>query len=49
MTNTGQVPQVPAMQVPAGAYLLDVREYDEWDAGHVSGAVHIPLVVLVAR
>lgn len=22
--------------------LLDVREDDEWDAGHIEGAVHIP-------
>lgn len=23
--------------------LIDVREQDEWDAGHLSGAQHIPL------
>ena len=49
MTNTPQVPQVPAVQVPAGAYLLDVRECEEWDAGHAPGAVHIPLGELGAR
>jgi rhodanese-related sulfurtransferase len=49
MTNAGQVPQILAVHVPAGAYLLDVREDDEWDAGHVSGAVHIPLGELGAR
>ena len=49
MTNTGPVPQIPAVEVPAGAYLLDVREDEEWDAGHVSGAVHIPLGELGAR
>lgn len=49
MTNGGVVPQVPAAEVPAGAYLLDVREYEEWDAGHVPGAVHIPLGELGAR
>lgn len=26
-----------------GALLLDVRENDEWEAGHVDGARHIPL------
>ncbi|MGW5658040.1 rhodanese-like domain-containing protein [Streptomyces humi] len=26
--------------------LLDVRELDEWCAGHVPGAVHLPLTVL---
>ncbi len=24
-------------------FLLDVREHDEWDAGHVPGSVHIPM------
>ncbi|HEV8471092.1 MAG TPA: rhodanese-like domain-containing protein [Candidatus Limnocylindria bacterium] len=24
-------------------HLLDVREQDEWDAGHIDGAQHIPL------
>lgn len=27
--------------------LLDVREDSEWEAGHVSGAVHVPLSQLV--
>jgi len=27
----------------AGAYLLDVRENDEWEAGHAPIAHHIPL------
>lgn len=49
MAHAGATPQVPAAQVPAGAYLLDVREHDEWDAGHVPGAVHIPLGELGAR
>ena len=26
-----------------GVVLLDVREQDEWDAGHAPGALHIPL------
>ena len=29
--------------------LLDVREQDEWDAGHIEGAQHIPLGELAAR
>jgi rhodanese-related sulfurtransferase len=49
MTNGGPVPQVPAAGVPAGAYLLDVREPAEWAAGHVPDAVHIPLGELGAR
>jgi rhodanese-related sulfurtransferase len=43
------VAQVPAAQVPVGAYLLDVREHEEWKAGHAPGAVHIPLGELGAR
>ncbi|MFF9631908.1 MBL fold metallo-hydrolase [Streptomyces fradiae] len=31
-----------------GAVLLDVREEDEWRAGHAPGAVHLPLSVLLA-
>jgi rhodanese-related sulfurtransferase len=32
-----------------GAALLDVREQDEWDAGHVPDAQFIPLGELTAR
>jgi rhodanese-related sulfurtransferase len=41
--------EVPAVSVPDGAWLLDVREDDEWAAGHVPGARHIPLGQLGAR
>jgi rhodanese-related sulfurtransferase len=30
-------------------HLLDVREQDEWDAGHIDGSQHIPLGELGAR
>ncbi len=43
------LPEVPAASVPDGAWLLDVREDDEWAAGHVPGARHIPLGELGAR
>jgi rhodanese-related sulfurtransferase len=33
----------------AGAYLLDVREQSEWNEGHISGAVLIPLAQLSTR
>ncbi|HEY5987614.1 MAG TPA: rhodanese-like domain-containing protein [Streptosporangiaceae bacterium] len=49
MNQASSVPQVPATEVPADAFLLDVREPDEWDAGHVPGAMHIPLGDLGAR
>jgi len=39
----------PAAPVPDGTTLLDVREQDEWDAGHAPGAVHIPLGELPSR
>ena len=43
------VPTVGPTEVPAQVTVLDVREDDEWDAGHVEGAVHIPLGDLPAR
>ena len=43
MYDASHVPEVPADQVPPDAVLLDVREDDEWAAGHATGAVHIPL------
>ena len=44
-----QVPTVDARSVPDDAYLLDVREPEEWAAGHVDGAVHVPLGDLPLR
>jgi rhodanese-related sulfurtransferase len=41
--------EVPAAQVPDSAYLVDVREDDEWAAGHAPGAQHVPLGTLAAR
>lgn len=38
-----EVPAVVAADVPPDGYLLDVREQDEWDAGHAPDAVHIPM------
>ncbi|MER6172929.1 rhodanese-like domain-containing protein [Streptosporangium sp. NPDC001681] len=43
------VPEVEARAVPDDAFLLDVRENDEWRAGHAPGAVHIPLGELQSR
>lgn len=44
-----QVPTVTVDQVPAGAHLLDVREDDEWAAGHAPGAQHLPMNQVPAR
>ncbi|MGA5817078.1 rhodanese-like domain-containing protein [Kitasatospora sp. NPDC094028] len=48
-TMFAQIPATDAAAVPADAALLDVREQDEWDAGHVEGALHIPIGQVVAR
>ncbi len=44
-----QVPTVPPSEIPADAVLLDVREDDEWVAGHVPEAVHVPMSELTGR
>jgi rhodanese-related sulfurtransferase len=50
MMNQGQgLPGVPAAGVPEQAYLVDVREDEEWVAGHAPGAQHIPLGALGER
>lgn len=36
-------PQVVSAEVPDGVYLLDVREDDEWVAGHAPEAIHVRL------
>jgi rhodanese-related sulfurtransferase len=41
--------EVSAASVPDGIWLLDVREDDEWSAGHAPGATHIPLGQLTNR
>lgn len=38
-----------ARERDAGAFILDVREPDEWAAGHIPGATLIPLGQLTAR
>jgi rhodanese-related sulfurtransferase len=43
------VPQVDASAVPGDAWLLDVREHEEWVAGHAPDATHIPLGELGQR
>jgi rhodanese-related sulfurtransferase len=43
-------PGTAADRLAAGEVVaLDVRELDEWVAGRIGGAVHIPLGELVAR
>lgn len=50
----GQVPGIPPEELPAelpgqDSALLDVREINEWDAGHAPGAVHIPMSEIPQR
>ena len=40
---------VTAHEERDGVQFLDVREPYEWDAGHIEGAVHIPMGELNAR
>jgi rhodanese-related sulfurtransferase len=35
--------------LPEGLLVLDVRQDDEWRAGHVAGSLHIPLMELGTR
>jgi rhodanese-related sulfurtransferase len=43
------LPSVGPGEIPAGATLLDVREDDEWVAGHAPGAVHLPMSQITGR
>jgi rhodanese-related sulfurtransferase len=43
------LPSIRVAEVAEDAYLLDVREDDEWQAGHIPGAVHVPMSGLLAR
>ena len=42
-------PDEAVRRVEEGAVLLDVREPDEWEAGHAPEALHVPLAALAAR
>jgi rhodanese-related sulfurtransferase len=43
------VPTVTVDELKEEDFLLDVREDDEWQAGHAAGALHIPMSEFVAR
>lgn len=45
---TASVAGVPD-PLPEGLLVIDVREDDEWAAGHVDGSVHVPLMELGTR
>ena len=48
MIPTTRVELLPA-DLPEDVTVLDVREPEEWAAGHVEGALHIPLGLLPER
>ncbi|MCW2776895.1 MAG: rhodanese-like protein [Frankiales bacterium] len=47
--HPSSIPAVPVTALTPGALLLDVREDDEWAAGHAPDAVHVPLHDVPAR
>lgn len=49
MFPRSQIPEVTAAAVDDDAYLLDVRDLDEWTAGHASGAHHVPMMEIPDR
>ena len=49
MNQPVAVPEVLSADLPAGVFLLDVREDDEWTAGHAPEAVHVRLGDLGVR
>ncbi len=49
VNQPGTVPEVLSADLPAGVFLLDVREDDEWTAGHAPDAVHVRLGEIGAR
>lgn len=49
MTSPPETPQTSVDQVADDAPVLDVRDPDEWTAGHIDGALHIPLTDLPGR
>ncbi len=48
MIPTTRVDLLPA-DLPEDVTVLDVREPEEWAAGHIEGALHVPLGLLPQR
>jgi len=44
-----KIPTLAVGEVPADAYLLDVRTAEEWAAGHAPAAHHIPMMEIPER
>lgn len=41
--------QAAQMQTEKNAVIIDVRETDEWNSGHIAGAIHVPLGQIQTR
>lgn len=44
-----QVPEIAVTELADDAVVVDVREPDEWNAGHAPGAIHLPMGDVPAR
>jgi len=49
MLRAMRIPGVLSNELQDGCYLVDVREDEEWVAGHAPAAVHLPMMELPAR
>jgi rhodanese-related sulfurtransferase len=47
--GTDAPPSTEPDQIAPGQVILDVRDDEEWAAGHIEGAVHVPLGQLANR
>ncbi len=41
--HPGDIPTVDVSAITPDTVVLDVREDDEWSAGHIDGARHVPM------
>lgn len=44
-----ELPTIAVSRLPEDAVLLDVREDEEWAAGHAPGAVHLSMTTIADR
>ncbi|PRZ44430.1 rhodanese-related sulfurtransferase [Antricoccus suffuscus] len=49
INSMSEIPETTVDQLPADAVILDVREDDEWQAGHIEGVTHIPIAEVPQR
>jgi rhodanese-related sulfurtransferase len=43
------VSEIDVTEVPDGAHIVDIREPQEWAAGHIDGSQHIPMSKFLQR